>query len=377
MKTTFFSLLVIIILSPSCKNSSQITTNLPYHINLEKSINNEKPLPLSSIGKKIEYIPLETNPECLIKRVSNISVTDSFIVVSDNNLGLLLFSIKGKYLRKIGNIGRGPDEYPNVNDFIVDNNQKEIYVLSTREVNVYDFNGQFKRDFKLDFPCEQIIMDENDDLIIHRYNSAQPTTNPVYSWYIYDKSGIVLQKIENTLKRVNGGVTVPMSPLYVYNGTTHFMEFGIDTLYNYSRNEKIPYAVFNLGKMKHPVDPTLSESLKNKNWIWISYIRETKDLLLISVWKGSRTILKCVYNKTTSAFAVLNENGFTNDIDDGINFWPIMITNDNLMIDYIDAFDLITYTKNNQANNKKQSIRLKEIADQLSETSNPVIIIVK
>jgi hypothetical protein len=362
-----------------CKNSTKHNNSLTpyYYIDLENNLDKIQSVPLSTLGSKLEYIPLETNPDCLINSIYKVSVTDSFIVVCDSKQGLFLFTIEGKYLRKIGKIGRGPDEYPDVNDFVIDNDQKEIFILSTRKVCVYDFNGQFKRDFKLDFPCEQIIMDKNDNLIIHLYNSAQPTTNPVYSWHIFDKSGILRQKIENPLKRVNRGPTFPFSPLYIYNGTPHIMEFGIDTLYNYSGNKKNPYAVFNFGKMKFPVDLTFSESGNIKNWIWISHIRETKDLLLMNVWKGSRTIMKCVYNKTTTDLVVIGENGFTNDIDYGFNFWPQMRTNDNPLVDYIPVKYIINYSKNNQEKDNKQSNRIKELASQLSETSNPVVVILR
>ncbi len=43
------------------------------------------------------------------------------------------------------------------------------------------------------------------------------------------------------------------------------------------------------------------------------------------------------------------------------------------MIDYIDAFDLITYARDNNTESKQ----LKEVIEKLTETSNPVLIILK
>ncbi|MFH0843829.1 MAG: 6-bladed beta-propeller [Bacteroidota bacterium] len=378
MKTYLFSFLLAVSSMIGCKNIlNNSNSMLPYYIDLEKDIDRIKSIPLSTFGSKLEYIPLETGSDFLIKSVDNIFINDSFIFIGDYNQRLLLFDINGKYLRQIGKIGKGPGEYQSVENFVVGNKQKEIYILSYREVNIFDFTGQFKRDFRLDFPCSEIIMDDNGDLILHPFSSAQPTTDPVYSWYVYDNKGTEKTKILNTSKRINGGITVPYSPLYMFNGTPHFMEFGIDTLYNYSDNLKLPYAIFNYGKMKYPVDPTLSESLSIDDKIWVSKIQEIKDLLLVNVWWGRDSILNCVFSKSSSDFAVINETGFTNDIDSGMNFWPRKIINDNLMIDFKDAFELIAFSNNYQINSKEQSNRIKEIINHLSETSNPVIIILR
>jgi len=377
MKTHIIYFVVAVLLLAGCKNSDHEKSMLPYNIDLEKGINNINPIPLSTIGSKLEYIPLETDPDCLIEGIRNVSVNDSFIFVSDYDR-LLLFDINGNYIRQIGSAGRGPGQYPSVGNFIVENNQREIYVLSSRMVLVYDFEGQFKRDFKIDFPSRQFIMDENDNLILHPFNLPQPSDDPVYSWYIYDNTGMIRTKLSNTLTRVNGGVIVPFSPLYINNGTPHFMEFGVDTLYNYVNNEKIPYVIFHYGNMKFPPDPTMAEVPGIDGKIWISDVRETKNILFINVWWDlSDSISNCVFDKKSSVFTVLKDNSFDNDIDGGKSFWPKKIINDNLMIDYIDAFDLITYAKDNQTGNKIESKQLKEVVEKLTKTSNPVLIILK
>jgi len=373
MKTHIIYFVVTALLLAGCKNSDLNDSKLPYNIDLEEGINNINSIPLSTLGSKLEYIPLDTDPECLIETISNVSVTDSFIFVSDFDR-LLLFDINGNYISQIGSTGRGPGQYPNVGNFIVDNNQGEIYILSSRIVLVYDFEGQYKRDFKTDFPSRQFIMDENGNLILHPFNMPQPTDDPVYSWYFVDNTGTVITKLPNTLKRVNGGVIVPTSPLYMYDSTPHFMEFGVDTLYNYDNNEKIPYAIFYFGDLKFPPDPTIAEVQGISGKIWISDVRETKTLLFITIWGDlSGTISNCIFNKKSSSFTVLKDNSFGNDIDGGMSFWPEKIINDDLMIDYIDAFDLITYAKNN----KTESKQLNEVVEGLTETSNPVIIILK
>lgn len=370
-----FCFIAIGLFLASCNNS--INSDLPYRIDLENSIRNINSIPLSTLGRKIEYVPLETDSACLIQNISNVFLTDSLIFVSDNDR-LLKFDKNGKFIKQIGTKGRGPGEYPNLGNFQIDEGNKEIFVISSRIVLIYDFNGNFKRDFKIDFPCRQFILNESGELILHPFNLPTPGTDTVYSLYITDRKGTVLKKFENTLPRTNRGLIVPVSPLYMHDGTPHFMEFGIDTLYNYGNNEKKPYAIFNLGNLKFPPDPTMSEVPQINGKIWINEIRETKKLFFVNIWRDlSDSISNCIFDKSSASFSILKNGGFTNDIDGGMAFWPKKIINDNLMLDYVDAFNLIKTTKKIQKNNNEQTSQLNNLMTQLSETSNPVLIILR
>lgn len=73
----------------SCGRSNQREDSLPdiaqYYIDIEKSISNIKSIPLSLVGQEIEFIPLETNPNCLLKNIRQIALSDSFIFVCGIN----------------------------------------------------------------------------------------------------------------------------------------------------------------------------------------------------------------------------------------------------------------------------------------------------
>lgn len=167
----------------SCNNSNEEKLDSPYHIYLERDFNNISSIPLSSIGSRLEYIPLETNPACMIHGISKVSVSDSFLFVSDD-YRLFMFDRSERFIRKIGSEGRGPGEYSRVADFVIDKKSREVYILDFRIIYVYDFNGQFKRDFKLGFASKQIVRNENSELVLHPTNLPNATDSPVYSWYI-------------------------------------------------------------------------------------------------------------------------------------------------------------------------------------------------
>ena len=387
MKTqSVFLLIVCVIFITSCntgdsaRRSSQ--AKLPFNIDLERSIDNIESIQLSTIGKKLEYIPLETDTACLLRRIENAAVGDSFIFATDGGK-LFEFDKKGEFLKQIGSAGRGPGEYSRVADFIIDEKSREIFVLSSRKVLVYGYDGHFKGEFKTDFPSNQFIMRDRNSFVFHPFNLPMGTSEPVYSWYFIDRSGNVLLKLINTLKRVNKGVIVPYSPLYMFNGTPHFMEFGVDTLYDFNNLEKKPYAIFYFGTIKMPPDPTMSEVPAINGKIWISDVKETGKSLFIKIWRDmSDSITNCIFDKASARFSVLRENGFVNDIDGGVVFWPIEIPDDNTLIGYAEALDLIKLFKNDHSVNAKANYggktdQLKSIAEQLNESSNPVLIVLK
>lgn len=368
-------LLVIGLLLASCNSST--TSVLPYRIDLENGISNINSIPLSTLGNKLEYIPLETDTACLIQTISNAFLTDSLIFVSDYDR-LLKFDNKGKFLKQIGTKGRGPGEYPNLGNFLVDEKNREIFILSARIILVFDYEGKFKRDFQIDFPCKQFILDNDGELIFHPFNFANSGSDPVYSWYISDREGTIRTRLVNTLPRSNKAVIVPVSPLYLFDNAPHFMEFGVDTLYKYDNDAKRPYAIFNPGKLKFPPDPTMAEVPGINGRIWVNEIRETKKLFFVNLWWDlSDSISNCIYDKSSSVFSVLKNGGFTNDIDGGIAYWPKKIINEKLFLDYADAYELIRAAKKTGLDNNEQSKQLTDVVKQLSETSNPVLIILR
>jgi hypothetical protein len=376
MLTNLFSslLLAASLLLISCNHSYTTNSDTPFHVNLERDIDNVSSIPLSYLGKSLEYIPLQTDSSCLIHTISALHVYDSIIFVGDYYLGLYVFDRRGKFLRKIGSQGRGPGEYNRLYDLAVDHKNKEVTILSGLEIFVYDFNGEFKRDIKLGFPSHRLVLNKDNDIAILPFSYAKATDSPVYSIYILTRQKKTKLKIAGTSNRVNGALTVPNSPVYMFNNALHFMEFGVDTLYRYDDGIKIPHVIFYPGDFKFPPDPTMAEVPEIDGKIWVSDVMESKEHLFIKIWWDlGDSISNCVFDKKTSEFTILEANGFINDIDGGARFWPMEISDDSVMVGYIDAYSLISHSRSNNINN---SSNLDFIISKLTETSNPVIVVV-
>lgn len=357
----------------SCNQSSTINSGKPFHVNLEKDINNVSSIPLSNLGKSLEYIPLQTDSNCLIHTISALQVFDSLIFVGDYHLGLYVFDRRGKFIRKIGSQGRGPGEYNRLYDLAVDFKNHEVTILDGLKIFVYDFNGEFKRDITLGFPSHRLVLYQEKEIAILPFSYAKASDNPVYSINILDRQKKIKLKIPSTSRRINEALTIPISPLYIYQDTLHFMEFGVDTLYKYDGRNKIPHLIFNPGTLKFPADPTMSEVPGIDGKIWVSDVIESNEKIFIKMWWDlGDSISNCIFDKKTSEFSILRSNGFVNDIDGGCPFWPIDISEDTLLVGYIDAYKLILCSgiKKTEDSTKLDFVRT------LTETSNPVIVVV-
>jgi hypothetical protein len=387
MKIHFITILVTSsMLLSSCRNSEHIATGLIYQVNLERDINNISTIPLSYLGSKLEYIPLETDSACLIRRISGIFVSDSFLFVSDNNR-LLLFNRDGNFIRQIGSSGRGPGEYLRVRDFDIDVHNEEVYILEGRKVLVYNFNGLFRRDFVLGFPSFEFVINGNNELVFLPINFAQKTDEQEYSLYIMNKNGKNITKIPKILKRINGGIAIPNSPLYMYTDILHFMEFGVDTLYSYENHVKKPHAIFHAGSLKLPPDPMLDEVMKLNGKVWVDNILETNKSLFVKTYSSLAPLTSayCVFDKTTSIITILKDKGFINDFDGGLEFFPTYYFTENdseYMVGLIDPFQLKTQInsmefKNSTPKYPEKKKELEKLANSLKETDNPVLMLVR
>ena len=318
---------------------------LPHKIDVENNINNVKIINLSSIGKELTFIPLETTPNCLIKKIKKVLFSNSYIFISEFT-NLLQFDRNGKFIRRIGSSGTGPGEYPSIGDFCINEKQQEIYVIfsSASKLLTFGFDGVFKNSVNLSFRPAQVSLRDPQNLLFHLWNV--PGKNDP-SWVITDLEGVSLTVINNSLKRVSQpGFLINHTPLYFFANSLHFMEFGIDTLYYFRNTQKFPYAIFSLGDYKMDVDPLITASLikdeKVLNKFWPGIILENDDYFFIKFYRGiSNNSMTAIYDKKSGAFTILKDEVFKNDLVGGIGFWPKQIINDNILIDYADAYDLI------------------------------------
>ena len=111
-----------------------------------KKIKKEKKIKrLSDFIESCEMIKLETSEEAFVK-VANTIISGSLIGVRNyGGLPYKLFNHQGEFVRDIGDIGKGPNEYTKVYSDFIDEDNDRIYLQPwpRKQVYVYNLHGEF------------------------------------------------------------------------------------------------------------------------------------------------------------------------------------------------------------------------------------------
>jgi len=173
----FFTILLLFLFFSACRwsNSNAIRGNggekIEYRIKVDKEgLEDVGRLLLSDMVEEYMLIFLETTPACLIGSVNKIYVTDSLIYVMDNEFmhSIFVFDLSGKFHFKVSAAGRGRFEYSFMDDFVLDEERKEILILDSqlKRLLVFDsVNGKPIRTHPLTFFADKFERLNGDTLV--------------------------------------------------------------------------------------------------------------------------------------------------------------------------------------------------------------------
>lgn len=128
----------------------------------------------------VDYIPLETNDSILWRGREVLYLDDDYIVGANRNNGVYFHDGKGKALNMFNKMGQGPKEYSDMYKVQYDKKSDEIYINDMFKYYVYDKEGNFKRSFqgiedKWYSRIEQFFILNEDELIQYNYNNNHYT----------------------------------------------------------------------------------------------------------------------------------------------------------------------------------------------------------
>lgn len=372
-------LITLSVLVGCSRNRDNTSACAQYQVEIESAIFNDQKVKLSDYVSCFDYIPIETNENFLVSDIFKFSPSDDYIVICCNaTQQVYQLSKDGEFLKRIGRRGNAKNEYRAVNR-LVTTPESIIVFLGTKIISFSASTGEI----------EQVILpDDINDVklfggfalcgrdsiaILHNMNEGEN-----YISIVNDKSTEVQRiKLWDTQKRK---VEVPMptggimqlewaytSTLYNVKDSLRVTNDFIDTIYTYSDDKLLPHIVFNYGKLGNKrFEPKLNTELAFTS----TKVKETKNLLLFENLDGD----KFLYDKTNGEtkrikkFDGSNYQGFTNDIDNGIPFWPVAVTSDK-MYSFMSADIFIEEAA------KSNSEKMKQVAATITEESNPVIIV--
>ena len=121
MKKIFFCVGIIFVLfSCTSDNGGEVASKVSViKLPLEKSNMNLK---MSDVVDSICYVSLETDTVCLVGQIDKLIPMDTAFIVVDKDIArsIYVFNREGRFIRKIGKSGPGPEEYLGIEDVCLD-----------------------------------------------------------------------------------------------------------------------------------------------------------------------------------------------------------------------------------------------------------------
>ena len=329
----------------------------------------------------VEYIALETTDDFITKGAVKAIGKDIMLVTNRGSDGdILVFDRNGKGLRKINRLGQSGEEYTQLTGLVLDEDNDEIFVKDNpaRKIGVYDLLGNYKRSFKFtDTSYYNYIFNYDRDHLIC-YKSYPSEKGKRESHLIISKQdGRIIHEIQIPSK----GTETPVVTEGEFIITPEFyltfpdrdkwilVNTSSDTIFHYLPDGNLsPFIVRSPSISSMDTKVFLFPTVITDRYCFMRTMRKEVDFTTFKGFLGE----DLVYDKQENAlFSYILYN------DDFINKEEVSLTSEPrnpeiAICQTLDAPDLIEAYEKGQLKGK-----LKEIAANLDEESNPVVMLLK
>ena len=333
----------------------------------------------------VEYIPLETNKEFITQGVV-MAMGNKYIIAKNwtKEGDIYFFDRKtGKAIRKINRMGRGPEEYSHLTNIVLDEENNELFVncIISKKILVYDLLGNFKRSFNHTEGTRytNVFNYDTDHLICYNeftlYKNGENRGSEPYHMIVSKHDGSITRNISipfDVIKTpfIDEGkrtVTSFVSPIIPYHDSWLLVETSSDTVYNYipKENKLIPF----LAK-KPTAGPEIfltMGTLTDRYYFFLTMKKEYD----FTTGRGF-PISELMYDRQENAvydYTVINGDFVKRK---RVDMTSHPVNGEIAAFQNLEAYQLVEAYKKDGLKG-----RLKEIAAELIEGSNPVIMVMK
>ena len=339
----------------------------------------------SDYYEDLKFIHLETKEDCLIGRIDKLLAHNGFFFILDQveSKGVFVFDDKGKFITKIGGIGRGPGEFAEPNDIAIDKKRNEFLVWSNddRKLLFYDLdNFKYLRSITLPIYAKTIAVLDNKTYALYAdLGNDNLNRSMDHNLYLVTEEGVI----------VNKGLPI-QEKNYGQGGFHFFNEFNNrlqispaynNTIHSVTRDSLISKYEFDFANFSIPEELFLQEKykflreLKTSDYAYLRNYFELSNYLLFSfVRKG--LIYNGYFSKETGK--IMYSNFPVNDIKNIISGSIIATYDDNHIISYYDPAnvgylqELITFPINRELVQKKNLEAFKMLNFDIRESVNSI-----
>ena len=264
MKVLYLSLLTLMFIGCCKQPKAPADSTLPV-LDLSKDYP-EKKVDIHELGE-VEYIPLETTDESIMRVGLYHYISNDYIIVQD--LGVMqIFDRKGKHITRFDHTGPGPKEYHYIHGCKADFRAKELYIYDPKKIQVYSFSGEWIRtvgnipegirpEFTFDYN-EKYLITHN---VFHDYWNFEKLPVDLKPYYLIDKQtgefiplpltvkNRISRIVHKEIKDISENVAQPIvekiliNPMLANGSDILIADFGLDTLYSYKNDRLTPIAV--------------------------------------------------------------------------------------------------------------------------------------
>lgn len=344
----------------------------------------------------IEYIPLETS-EAFLTSASIQAISPDFLLVKENNRffsgKISFFDRTGKGLRTFDRRGQSGEEYTNVLGIALDEANKELFVNShlSKKVLVYDWMGNFKRSFNQKENCyyDQIESFDGEHLICHdgSFSLSNPGKKRNSFMLVSKRDGrikeipIPYKERKVTVMVQKTGESNLIASIFnksqiSYRGSWLLMEPSSDTLYRYTQKQQLePFIVRTPSIQSMETEVYLFPGVVTDRYYFMQSVKREYDFAIDRGFPVT-DLLYDKQEKATFEYVVYNDDFMDKKPMSLVYEIPvppvILNTNEIAFMTRLEAPELVEAYEAG-----KLKGRLKEIAADLNEESNPVILLAK
>lgn len=390
----YISLLLLTLLACNSGTKNAEDSQQFFVIDYEAALNNKKSINLTDIAESVSYIPLQTDSNCLVSGRPSFSFTRDYIFVAIRDR-VLMYDNEGRFIRRIGTPGKGPNEI----DLVVGSSllEKEkliiIKTLATNKLLFFDYEGNCVE--TLSSPPAFFVFPLHKDTFL-AYDMCS-MGHEDYFFRLTTRVNDTLAYVRNSFKWENNtGFRMlffyDLKAYYNYCDRSYFKCMHNDTVFTISGERIVPAYLINLGKYQLPIEwrpenPNSKEqfervqgerfyasSFENSNRIFITSNNYKDDM--------PRYVL---YDKESGLGTYLvkesdESSGFINDWDNGTEFWPEGSVDDHTLYMAISPIQIKELVESeefkNGAADEKNKKALIDLAGRLKEEDNAVVMIV-
>jgi hypothetical protein len=345
---------------------------------------NQNALSLDSLIKKVEFIKLETTGKNFIGNISQLLITDSFLIVVDSRYAkaIHVFDMNGKYRNSIGQIGQGPDEYVELSFACLSPDKKQIAVLDKmrRKIIYYTINGKYEYSEYREILCSKFEFLPDGNKAYHtgswgavelgQYkDSALVVTNNKDSilygaFYEFYKAGQFAYKMKQSLWRFK-------DEIYFSPGFSH-------TIYQVTDSMVTPKYYINITHNSMPLlnNQITDEQFSNycrEHYYFNGDMIELKDLTHINIRTPSGNPF-VVYSHSKKQTFFSTDQGSHPLFPFLKNLSPLARYGDNAVVSAVSAYHLMI-NKEEWYKHEPDRQFLEDMYGGLTEDANPVLVI--